>query len=216
MGAQTITWNSNTAPGINETTKDFTAGQQSFQKGGKCWPKYTAELEIIGMRSFWWKQKAEMLHVENTNKGLIVFNLVTWKCDLLTLDFWHCDHSVLFVRRPWRLGKALAMMWVDMCVGSVDIREWTKSKGKHQGGQRGQRKGWTRRILHTMSKTVGQTSLFFWAQEPQMWVLPFCSGGARWTLQPAPNSPAQPIIKKSIFKFLFWGYCQEQWQDSWQ
>lgn len=120
------------------------------------------------MRSFWCEQKTEMLHVENTNKGLIVFNLVTWKCDLLTLDFWHCDNSVPFVCRPSRLGKALAMTRVD--VGSVDRREWTKSKRKHEGGQRRQKKGWTRRILHNVSKEVGQ-SLSLWAQK---WLKPRC------------------------------------------
>lgn len=174
---------------MNETTKDFTTAQQSFHKGGKCWPKCTSELEIIGMRSLekaeiWRKQKTEMLHVENTNKELIVFNLVTWKCDLLTLDFWHCDHSVPFVRCPWKLGKAVEMMCVDVCIGSVLIREWTKSKRKHQGGQRGQKKGWTRRILHNMNKKSWAIITFFLGTkviDPQMWVLPFCSGDAHWT-----------------------------------
>lgn len=168
-------WNSNAAAGINETTK---TGKQRR----KSWPKYTAEadLEMTGMRSFWWKQKTEMLHVEKTNKELFVFNLVTGKCDLLTLDFWHCDHSVPFVSRPWRLGKELPMMCVDVCFGSVDIREWMKSKRK-QRGQRGQKKGWT-------------------------WVLPFCSGDACWTWtawQGALNSNVQPVLKKSIYTFQF-------------
>lgn len=121
---------------------------------------------MIGMRCFWWTQKTKTLHGENTNKGLIVFNLVTWKCDLLTLDFWHCYHSVSFVSRPRRLGKALAMTCADVCVGCVDMREYTQSKRKLLEDNVDRRRDEGDFIAQAKQWAIkGQSSLSFWAQK---------------------------------------------------
>lgn len=153
---------------------------------------------MIGMRCFWWKQKRETLHGENTNKGLIVFNLVTWKCDLLTLDFWHCYHSVSFVSRPPKAWQG----------PGNDVRGCVRWSRRHRGS--------TRRVNENLWRTTwpeegyegdfiaqakqwaikGQSSLSFWAQK---WLRCECCRPAAVSNQ----HWMQPIIRKSIYKFLF-------------